>query len=159
MCLSLIGTWDGPPESKWQPKISTLQSVLVSIQAMILVKNPMENEPGYENHSRNNKDSNRDYNYHCQANTMRYCVLDWLQRSEMRNGPWKDVVASYFRLRGDKVLATARSWAKSNRRIERFVPEQDPFAVTRSIFGGLNTSNLVKELESALGRRHWIRSV
>ncbi len=121
---------------------------------MILTKHPMENEPGYENHSRDKKDSNRDYNYQCQANTMRYAVLDWMQRPEMKNGPWKDVVATYFRLRGDKVLATARNWAKSNRRIERFAPDQSPFAVGRSIFGSSTTSNLVKELESALGRRH-----
>jgi len=119
----------------------------------------MENEPGYENHSRDKKDSNRDYNYQCQANTMRYAVLDWLQRSEMRNGPWKDVVATYFRLRGDKVLATARNWAKSNRRIERFAPDPSPFDVPRSIFGSSTKSNLVKELESALGRRQQIRNI
>jgi len=113
----------------------------------------MENEPGYENHSRDKKDSNRDYNYQCQANTMRYAVLDWLQRPEMKNGPWKDVVATYFKLRGDKVLTTARIWAKSNCRIERFTPDQSPFAVGRSIFGSSTTSNLVKELESALGRK------
>jgi ubiquitin-conjugating enzyme E2 O len=45
VCLSLLGTWEGPG---WQPRVSTLLQVLISIQALILVKQPYFNEPGYE---------------------------------------------------------------------------------------------------------------
>lgn len=119
VCLSLLGTWEGPPESKWQPKLSTIQSVLCSIQAMILNANPLENEPQRDNASINDKKTNHDYNHLCQALTLRFAILDWLERSEMRNGIWKDVVAHYFRYRGDRVLATARKWASSNNFIEK----------------------------------------
>ena len=44
VCLSLLGTWDGPG---WDPKVSTLLQVLVSIQSLILVPDPYFNEPGY----------------------------------------------------------------------------------------------------------------
>jgi ubiquitin-protein ligase len=43
VCLSIINTWDGP---KWVP-CQNLSSVLLSIQSMILVKDPLKNEPCY----------------------------------------------------------------------------------------------------------------
>lgn len=45
VCLSLLGTWSGPG---WDPAISTLSQVLVSIQSAILVDKPYYNEPSYE---------------------------------------------------------------------------------------------------------------
>ena len=45
VCLSLLGTWDGPG---WDPKDSTLLQVLVSIQSLIMVPKPFYNEPGYD---------------------------------------------------------------------------------------------------------------
>ncbi len=43
VCLSLINTWDGP---KWTA-CQSLSSILLSIQAMILVQDPLKNEPCY----------------------------------------------------------------------------------------------------------------
>jgi ubiquitin-protein ligase len=43
VCLSIINTWDGP---KWVP-CQSLLSVLLSIQSMILVSDPLRNEPCY----------------------------------------------------------------------------------------------------------------
>lgn len=45
VCLSLLGTWAGPG---WEPGKSTLLQVLISIQSLIMVPEPMFNEPGYE---------------------------------------------------------------------------------------------------------------
>jgi ubiquitin-protein ligase len=46
VCLSLLGTWNGPG---WTPGRSTLLQVLVSIQAQVLgVERPYYNEPGRE---------------------------------------------------------------------------------------------------------------
>lgn len=44
VCLSLLGTWQGPG---WVNGESTLLQVLVSIQSLILVNDPYFNEPGY----------------------------------------------------------------------------------------------------------------
>ena len=41
VCLSLLGTWSGPG---WDPAISTLSQVLVSIQAQIMNEAPYYNE-------------------------------------------------------------------------------------------------------------------
>jgi len=47
VCLSLLGTWDGPG---WDSKTSTLHQVFLSLLALVLVEHPYYNEPGYEKH-------------------------------------------------------------------------------------------------------------
>lgn len=45
VCLSLLGTWDGPG---WEPEVSTLLQLFVSIQGLILIEQPYCNEPGQQ---------------------------------------------------------------------------------------------------------------
>ena len=49
VCLSIINTWNGP---SWTP-CNTLSSVLISIKGLVLINDPLINEPGYS--SGNNK--------------------------------------------------------------------------------------------------------
>ena len=53
VCLSMLNTWSGPG---WTP-CNSIESVLLSIQAMVLVKDPLKNEPGYETASKTTLDS------------------------------------------------------------------------------------------------------
>lgn len=48
VCLSILNTWRGRPEERWNPETSSLLQVIVSIQSLILVDEPYFNEPGYE---------------------------------------------------------------------------------------------------------------
>jgi ubiquitin-conjugating enzyme E2 Z len=52
VCLSMLNTWSGPG---WTP-CNSIESVLLSIQAMVLVKDPLKNEPGYETASQKTLD-------------------------------------------------------------------------------------------------------
>ena len=63
MCLSLLGTWSGQDEEKWNAKTSTFLQVMVSIQSLILVEKPFFNEPGYEKemHTDNGKNNSIKY--------------------------------------------------------------------------------------------------
>jgi len=45
ICLSLLGSWDGPA---WDPLSSTILQLVVSLQALVFVPYPLENEPGHE---------------------------------------------------------------------------------------------------------------
>ena len=54
VCLSIINTWIGP---KWT-SCNSLSSILLSLQAIVFIKNPLHNEPGFENDF-----SNRNNNY------------------------------------------------------------------------------------------------
>jgi len=47
VCLSLLGTWNGKGTETWTPNSNLLQ-LLVSIQGLILVREPYFNEAGYE---------------------------------------------------------------------------------------------------------------
>lgn len=47
VCLSLLNTWEGKKDEKWNPKISNMLQVLLSIQALVLNEKPYFNEPGY----------------------------------------------------------------------------------------------------------------
>lgn len=159
VCLSLLGTWEGPPESKWQPHISTIASVLTSIQAFIFTDNPLENEPNYGNAAVSMPRQNRDYANQCQAFTIRFAMLDWLQRPEMRNGVWKDVVATYFRLHGDSILQRVKMWSQNNSLIRSFKSNFKRQVASCAIvltpsrgFSGFNQQNLVKEFEMALSK-------
>lgn len=48
VCLSLLGTWEGPG---WNENTSTILQLLVSLHGMVLVDYPLENEPGYEGYA------------------------------------------------------------------------------------------------------------
>lgn len=40
VCLSILGTWSGEKSETWQPSRSSLLQALVSIQGLVLVKEP-----------------------------------------------------------------------------------------------------------------------
>eukprot|EP00741_Cyanophora_paradoxa_P005662 tig00000939_g5489.t1 len=104
VCLSLLGTWEGPG---WDPRVSTLIQVLLSIQALILVAEPFYNEPGFEN--RKSDQQSRQYNRQIQGYTSRFAILDAL-----RNPPtgFAEVVRTHYRLKKEAVQETVRAWAK-----------------------------------------------
>ncbi|KAI5706957.1 hypothetical protein M8J75_012873 [Diaphorina citri] len=84
VCLSILNTWHGRPEEKWNAHTSSFLQVLVSIQSLILVPEPYFNEPGYER-SRGTvqgTQSSREYN----ANIAQATVIHthfWLKRKEI----------------------------------------------------------------------------
>ncbi|CAK9145666.1 unnamed protein product [Ilex paraguariensis] len=48
VCLSLLNTWTGRRNEKWDPNQSTVLQVLVSIQGLVLNQKPYFNEPGVD---------------------------------------------------------------------------------------------------------------
>merc|ERR1719510_1215456 len=46
VCLSILGTWPGKGCENWKPNESNLLQILVSIQGLVLVREPFFNEPG-----------------------------------------------------------------------------------------------------------------
>jgi len=52
VCLSMLNTWSGPG---WVPT-NTMSNVLVAIAALVLIENPLTNEPGFENALKENLD-------------------------------------------------------------------------------------------------------
>lgn len=60
------------------------------------------------------------YKLDIQAYTVRYAMLDWLQRIEMSKGLWRDVVRAYFEKNGRAVLGVVKMWKGTNKQIGSF---------------------------------------
>ena len=48
VCLSLLGTWRGNSTENWNPEVSTILQVMLSILAIIMSNEVYFNEPGFE---------------------------------------------------------------------------------------------------------------
>ena len=49
ICLSILGTWRGnSPAENWDPKLSSIFQILLSIQATVMSSDVYFNEPGHE---------------------------------------------------------------------------------------------------------------
>jgi hypothetical protein len=108
----------------WQPGKSTILQVLISIQSMIFVQNPIENAPI----DSGGESDNQEYNLMTQGQTVRYAMLDWLSRDDMRSGIWRDVIRTYFSFQREVIIAGVKRWATSNNQILRYVDwREGPF--------------------------------
>ncbi|GMT04147.1 hypothetical protein PENTCL1PPCAC_26321, partial [Pristionchus entomophagus] len=153
ICLSILGTWEGRPEEKWNPYCSLLQ-VLISIQGLIFVKEPYFNEPGFEKYQGTEKgeEYSRKYNLQIMHATLTYAIRD-----QLRNGPdcFKKVIQRHFWLKRHAIIEQAKKWLvemkrdaldaeKSNKRKDSvsFDAIYTPFAQERTI------QSLIQELQN-----------
>ncbi|XP_060536619.1 baculoviral IAP repeat-containing protein 6 [Cylas formicarius] len=109
VCLSVLNTWHGRPEEKWNAQTSSFLQVLVSIQSLILVPEPYFNEPGYERTRGTpaGTANSKDYNLNiCQA-TVRWAMLDQI----LNPCPcFKDVIHAHFYMKRDEIIAQTDKW-------------------------------------------------
>ncbi|CAH0383910.1 unnamed protein product [Bemisia tabaci] len=109
VCLSVLNTWHGRPEEKWNAQTSSFLQVLVSIQSLILVPEPYFNEPGYER-SRGTPagtQSSREYNINiCQA------TLKWAMVEQLKNPSpcFKTVIQSHFWIKRNEIFLQIEKW-------------------------------------------------
>uniref|UniRef100_A0A915KFV2 UBC core domain-containing protein n=1 Tax=Romanomermis culicivorax TaxID=13658 RepID=A0A915KFV2_ROMCU len=91
VCLSILNTWHGSPEEKWNPQTSNLLQVLVSIQSLIFVPDPYFNEPGFERtrQSATGQQASRDYSFNIRIAT---------------------AVRKHFFFKKDDILKTVEKW-------------------------------------------------
>ena len=158
VCLSLLNTWPGDPSQAWQPYKSTILSVLVSVQAMILgAPMPWKNEPGFE--GTGNTSRNLAHRARVQSRTLRFAMIAWLENrfadSQAKEHIWRDISQTYWQHNGLKVLEYVREWVSENpglldfgptdywiRHIKGMVPRLPP---------GASQKNLVEKLTTLLG--------
>lgn len=110
VCLSLLGTWRSSHQGeKWNPEESTLNQVFVSIQSLILTKNPYFNEPGYESmyNTQRGKESSKEYDEKIRIYTMEHAILRKL------NTPppyFKDVINTHYLEKREYVKKIINQW-------------------------------------------------
>uniref|UniRef100_A0A7M5TZX2 UBC core domain-containing protein n=2 Tax=Clytia hemisphaerica TaxID=252671 RepID=A0A7M5TZX2_9CNID len=109
VCLSILNTWHGRPEEKWNEKTSNLLQVLVSIQSLILVSDPYFNEPGYERlrNTTQGIQSSNDYNANIRQACVKWAILEQIKKP---SACFKEVIHQHFLMKKDKVLAQCKTW-------------------------------------------------
>jgi len=109
VCLSLLGTWSGQENEKWNSKTSTFIQVMISIQSLILVEQPIFNEPGYEKSIGTAKGDKltRDYNKKIYPETIRLGMINMI-----KNPPpgFEDVVKNHFSMKKEEIIQTITKW-------------------------------------------------
>ena len=112
VCLSLLGTWSGSSEERWN-KDSTLLQLFVSIQALIFVKEPYFNEPGVESSmgsasaAHQSRTSTNGGWEPLRVATVRFAMIDMI-----KNPPagFEDVVLLHFLHKRRSILDTMARW-------------------------------------------------
>uniref|UniRef100_A0A6B2L0B4 UBC core domain-containing protein n=1 Tax=Arcella intermedia TaxID=1963864 RepID=A0A6B2L0B4_9EUKA len=115
VCLSLLGTWRGGPNEKWNEKTSTLLQVFVSIQSLIFVEKPYFNEPGYENsmNTPEGDSQNRKYNEVIRVATLQWAIID--QISNPSKG-FEKAITTHFLLKRNDIMRQCYAWIKDARK-------------------------------------------
>ena len=108
VCLSLLGTWQG---EAWNPGISTLNQILISIQSQILVDEPYFNEPGYQTSIGTQTGINRskNYNKNIRLYTMDHAMIDLLENKSSYL-EFRTVINKHFKRKKDYILKTCKKW-------------------------------------------------
>jgi len=89
VCLSMLNTWSGPG---WVPT-NTITNVLVAIQALVLIENPLLNEPGFENASIERLEK---YNRIIRYANIKISILDTLQNPLPEFSYFIPIMKSFF---------------------------------------------------------------
>ena len=141
VCLSLLGTWDGPG---WEPGVSTLLQVLVSLQALILGNpEPYFNEPGFESSkgtAYGNQASNK-YNRDIRRYTLEVAILPFLQNELNQKGKapkdplgsnvknmayfteFEEVLRQHFRLKQSAIQKQLYKWLQEDSSLQSLYQE------------------------------------
>ncbi|OXC68093.1 hypothetical protein AYX13_03304 [Cryptococcus neoformans] len=122
VCLSLLGTWQGPG---WIAGQSTLLQVLISIQSLILCEEPYLNEPGWANMS--GSAQSKAYN----ANIRRMVLADAMANN-IKNPPhpFESEIKTHFRLKAKAIRQQIEQWREMD----------DNKEVEADYWGGAHTS-------------------
>lgn len=105
VCLSIIGTWNGP---KWS-SVQTLKSLLLSIQSLMDV-HPMVNEPSFEN-TKIDDPRAIEYNEYIRFHTYEFAIYEML-KNESHFPYFKEVIESYFIENYDRIYKKLKALTK-----------------------------------------------
>ena len=111
VCLSLLGTWRGSSTENWDPKVSTILQLLLSIQAIIMSNEVYFNEPGYEHEMNKPEGEKKNRGY---QNIVKYCNVKYAMIDTIKNPPkgFEKVVKTSFYLKKKMILEEVKQWCE-----------------------------------------------
>uniref|UniRef100_A0A5B6YIM9 Putative ubiquitin-conjugating enzyme E2 39 n=1 Tax=Davidia involucrata TaxID=16924 RepID=A0A5B6YIM9_DAVIN len=112
VCLSLLNTWIGKRNEKWNPSESTVLQLLVSIQGLVLNEKPYFNEPGTGVFPGQSKKSMA---YNENVFVLSCKTMVYLLRRPPKN--FEDFVDSHFRDRAHGILTACNAYMDGRARV------------------------------------------
>lgn len=112
VCISILNTWSGPQWTSCQ----SLKSVLLSLQTL-LNKNPLENEPGFNN---SYTEKHENYIKVIQHENFRFSVLNFLNTKLNNNDCFKKIINMEFIKNYNKILLKLNKLQDDNIKINKF---------------------------------------
>mmetsp|Transcript_5781 Transcript_5781/g.16229 ORF Transcript_5781/g.16229 Transcript_5781/m.16229 type:complete len:994 (+) Transcript_5781:105-3086(+) len=148
VCLSLLGTWDAHKSETWDPKVSSIVQVLVSIQSLIFVPDPFYNEPGYEKNmgKADGQRQSEAYNRNIRLATLQHAILGQLQKPPKE---FAEVMRAHMRLRRPKVLALCEQWLAASAAGEAAAGE-GAAAPPRLVSMGSSAQSAIQRMQTAV---------
>ena len=122
VCLSLLGTWQGPG---WVANQSTLLQVLTSIQGLVLVPDPYFNEPGFNSKQPNAAARSEEYNRKIRSYTLLYAMRDMLKLVKKPGlyPEWVPVLLLHFQCRAKRIEQQLQEWVADNNSLRKTTEE------------------------------------
>lgn len=131
VCLSLLGTWRGEP---WNPQLSTLLQVLVSLQSIVLCEEPWCNEPGQER-DRGSALSKK-YTMAVRETVLAHYTQPWVFSPE---GIWAEVMKRHLGTKAGEMIKSAEVWFQAAAAAKVPSKTRLPESSTRVDMAGLRT--------------------
>lgn len=131
VCVSIIGTWNGPGWTSCQ----TLSSVLLTFMSL-LIKNPLWQEPGFANE---NTQRNRDYNKLITYENIRIGILKMMSKIPDGFEVFKDIMIEHLRQNKDKIIDKC----KTNLSIKGTINSPQIYGFSKNI----NYTKLLEDLD------------
>lgn len=150
VCLSLLGTWQGPG---WQKGESTLLQVLVSIQSLILVDQPYFNEPGYQHELGTPQGTIKSdkYNKNIRQYTMDAAMLPHFRylAGACVYPEFNEVIEKHFTLKEHKWKKTILAWRREDQNQNAVAPQSYSGSGPQSLQLNTNTEGIYLKCVSA----------
>tara|TARA_B100001175_G_scaffold316064_1_gene329033 strand:+ start:920 stop:1621 length:702 start_codon:yes stop_codon:yes gene_type:complete len=110
VCLSIINTWSGPG---WT-SCNSISTVLLSIQALVFIENPLHNEPGYE---KENGVKNTNYNILLTYNNFKTAIYKMITNPPLTFEYFNSITIKHFIENYDNII----------KNIEKNIDKHDEF--------------------------------
>jgi ubiquitin-activating enzyme E1 len=156
VCLSLLGTWRGQSTENWDPKISTLLQVLISIQGIIMSDLVYFNEPSCESEMGTPQGEAKNEAY---SNIVRYSNIKWAMIEQIKKPSpgFEEVIKRHFYLKKEQILKEVKGWIERSKTAEAkyssFSLEHNPNLAAKMSKPGAYTqmiTDIYYELEKTL---------
>lgn len=111
VCLSLLGTWRGNASENWDPKISNLLQLFLSIQSVVMSEEIYFNEPGYEHEAgtEEGEAKNEGYSNIVRMGNIKFAMIGMIKKPPVG---FEDIVRRHFYIKHEVIMKEVSSWVK-----------------------------------------------